>query len=183
MDKLVSYFESRNISGSSREKLLCYADLLGRDFFVELLSELEPSGNTLKNILGLVSEIARRDGQSLPEVLTDEHIDKLRLDANLSRKRKQQLILSRLKRMRYPERAKVEDKLHQLSRKLGGLYKCKIELPKELEGDAVHLTLKVRSPSELSSDLSALGKMTSDPDLESLFEILQGKDLDGGDFE
>lgn len=144
-----------------------------------LVAELCPSDNTLRTVLGLATEIAKRDKRSLASVLLDGEIEAIRCSQTVSRKEKQRQIRRVLERMRYPIRAQLESEVEgrvEVIRKECGV---RLELPRDLEGDVVKMTLSVRSADELLECAERLKKVAQHRNTGEIFSLLRGEIFPG----
>lgn len=138
-----------------------------------LVEDLAPSANTMRQILECAAEIGQRDGSSISRVLENAMKD----IGGASRKEKQAELRRSLECLRYPIKTKVLEKAEELKRTLQGQYGVKVELPEDLEGDQVQVSLRIRSSEDLGNYLPRLARLAKDKNLDELFCLMLGKGL------
>jgi hypothetical protein len=140
-----------------------------------LIAELRPSENTWRALLGLATEIAKRDKRSLASVLLDGEVEAIRCSQTVSRKEKQRQIRRVFERMRYPIRAQLESEVERRVEVIRKECGVRLELPRDLEGDAVKLTFAVRSADELMECVERLKQVAQHQNTGEIFSLLRGE--------
>lgn len=146
-----------------------------REVVFELVNALDPSANTLRGILDRVREIGARDGKELREVLASPKISRILREEGLARKERQKKLRDALDAERFPERDKIQERLDECRRELTKACGAQVTLPDNLEGDEVTITLRVRSPEDLSERANRLERAAHHPLLDELFSVLRGQ--------
>lgn len=171
--KVVQYIETRGVEGSLREKLEQLEK--NQSFFIEsLLEKLNPNPNILREILSLVFEISQRDSISFEDLLLNSELQAL-LDSKESGKSKSAKFRTKLEKLRYPEKAKIESDLLDLQKNITQKYGLKVELPMELEGESLEVKFSFKNVKQLENIATKLSEMSKDSFLEEIFFILSGQ--------
>jgi hypothetical protein len=134
--------------------------------------ELRLGENQLRDLWQWAEEIAARDGSSLQAVLEAPEI-RAALERRLSRNDRLRLLRHALRRRRFPELAAVEDELHALVHAAGLPAHVRLELPVDLEGDAVQVRLVARTAEELVQGAAALLRWADSDACRRLFALLE----------
>lgn len=172
---LSQYLSQKQITGTLFEDLLEVGDR-EQEVLGCLVETLLPSANTLREILRMSREIALRDGQAIADVLMRPELREAVEQEGKSRKQKQHQLLVELKRLRYPEISKVLLELEKGLRELIKETGLRLELPKDLEGDTLTMTVHAKSPEDcldLSRKLEILGEH---PETRRIFSLLRGSE-------
>lgn len=152
----------RNLEGDSREAVST------------LIEAVNPSGNTLRELLRLADEIGSRDRTSAGAVLLSPPIAGA-LKTPLSRKQKQAEIRRLLEAKRYPEVAEIHRRLNQAQKDLAAATGLRVEFPPDLEGEKLTVTVAARSPGELAEAAEQLRKLAEHPATSEIYAILRGE--------
>lgn len=141
--------------------------------FARLFEQLKLSLNKQKELVTLISEIARREDISIRQAVANETLQHIIHDEELDRGQKGRLIRTFLRQWRFPRLAKAEKdySVHLKNLKLG----ADIQLlpPKEFEGTNYKLSLNFSSIADLKVLLSMLDKIIPHPSFE---RIIEGQD-------
>lgn len=177
--QIETYIIERQVSGDLLDQLRSL-DSLERAVVGRLIVALAPSANALRDLLVLAAEIAVREKKTLAAVLSEDSIDLL-----LSKYEKQHLasnkkqLLAEIKQSlfsrRYPEVAQIQGRLSTLQREIATTFKIKVELPPELEGDRVTVSLSARSEADFAAYGESLTKLAASPQLREIFAVLKGQ--------
>jgi hypothetical protein len=168
------YISSRRIEGTLKDRLCALCGEDGRRL-LELLCHLSPSGNTLRDYLALIDDIAARDNSSVAMVLEDQQIQKFLADDSLAnRKEKQGLIKQQLELMRYPEKARILGELKDCQKNIVKKYGLRVEFPKDLEGDNLSITLNGRSPEAMREASSSFQALVKGEEIPRMYRLLLG---------
>lgn len=170
---LSQYLSLKQISGTLFDDLLELGNR-EQEALGHLVETLLPSANTLRETLRLSREIALRDECAIADVLTRQELREVLEQEGASRKQKQHLLLVELKRLRYPEISRISLELEKGLRELIKETGLRLELPKDLEGDTLSLTISAKSPEdflELSKKLEILGGHL---ETKRIFSLLRG---------
>ncbi len=180
---LQKFVEERRVEGS----LLAVIEELypeHRETLEFLVEELRPSANTFRDLIDLAKDIGARERKPFAAVLSKPLVEQfLGGDegvSGLSAKDKQKRLRVELERLRFPERTRITERLALLSLELRKSYGVDLELPEDLEGDTLVLSLKIRSPEQCESAVEKLREFPRDPRLQEIYEILLGDVSDPG---
>ncbi|MBP9839340.1 MAG: hypothetical protein KBC84_11610 [Proteobacteria bacterium] len=141
-----------------------------------LISVINPSANSLRELFSLLKQISTRDKISLSQILSTSPLSNyLENNSKLSPKDKLKKIKQELQDLRYPESAKLKNDLHELSKTLLKSHGIKLHLPEQLEGDCLTLELSFSSENQLKEQTQKLSALSGDENLTKLFAMLKGK--------
>lgn len=180
---LRKFVEERRVEGSLLAVLeeLCPDHRESLEFLIE---ELRPSANTFRDLIELVKDISARERKPIAAVLSKPLVRQfLGADeglSGLSAKDKQKRLRFELEKRRFPERTRITERLALLSLELRKSYGVDLELPEDLEGDTLVLSLKIRSPEQCELAVERLREFPRDPRLKEIYDILLGDVIDQG---
>ena len=146
-----------------------------QDLVAALIEALRPSANALGELLATADEIRLREKrETLREVF--EHYGLLPvLQKRGGRKERYRLLMKRLFEVRHPLRSRLEADVERCLKEISTKYQLRPRVPEKLEGDTVEISLKIRNLRDLESFSERLKDLSADPNLEKVFQILQGK--------
>jgi ParB family chromosome partitioning protein len=138
--------------------------------FACLFDQLKLSLNKQKEILTLVDEIARRENNSVRQVLQDPKLQEIINDNDLDRTQKGSRIRAFLRQRRFPRIVKAEKnyQLHYKQLRLGS--DIKLIPPKDFEGTTYMLNLNFSNLAQLTKLRNKLDQLISHPSLEKIIE-------------
>ena len=136
-----------------------------------LFELLKLSLNKQREMMALISEIARRDDISMQQVLSHAGVSAIVHDEALDRAQKVRQLRARLRQWRFPRIVEAENHYHLHAKKLKLGQDIKLIPPKEFEGDTFSLVLSFKSIAQLKSLQSRLEQLIRHP---SLAEIIEG---------
>ena len=175
-DRLEEYAKEGQIKPATVERMR----VLGRescDAVVDLLVPLKVSENQLRDFLDLREDTAARRGATVADVLTDDEIEAVRR-REIGRSDKIKALKACLRRLRYPQLSAALDTIELLKREMELPRSCTLELPENLEGDEVVVTLRASSVAQLRSRVDALqralGGERLDPGAPRWFALSKG---------
>lgn len=172
-DSLLDYISTRSIVGSFQEELLGYKTE-DAQALQQLIHHLAPSANALRGILDLAKEIAARDRSALHEVLQGDPIRKVCQDQHLDRKEKQKRVRRLLEEQRFPVLNKIQQELESAQRSIRQELGLDLDLPKDLEGDAIELRLSAKCPKDLTRLAEKLTQLAEHDSTKRIFALLKG---------
>jgi hypothetical protein len=142
-----------------------------RSAFASLVAELRPSAHHLSDILDWLDDIAVRDGAPPGAILDDAE---LRAIANSGGSAPERLKRwkERLRHLRYPRLAARERAIADHLRAMACGPSLIITPPAGLEGGVVTVTIRSRSPAELTNAVETLRMQIARGDVERLFALL-----------
>ncbi len=176
MDLDKSLLTNYLLEKSASKELLDSLDKLDKpliDFLTLLASELGPSANSINSILQIVREISLRDGTSSSEVIKAVNIQAL-IDTKRARKEKFSLIRQAFEQIRFPEKTRIEKEIYSLVSDIKREFNVKLELPQDLEGDILSISVNFKDPESLLENSKRLESLSSSPKLTQLFKVLKG---------
>ena len=170
--EIATYAAARRLDAGLRERLE-QLELEAGDCVEELLA-LDPSANTLRDLIRLSEEICARDGIEFSALLQSPEVRAVFTRENASRKEKQKLLRAALEERRYPEVQKIRRQLEELRTSIRSECGVAIEYPQDFEGDSVSLSLSARSVEELQELAKKIEAAAAHPDMTKLFNALHG---------
>ena len=170
---IINFLETQTFD-SKLNSLLESLDECNLSGVAKLIHSLKPSANTLKEILTLASEIAKRDDCDLGAVLLSTEFTTLLEKPKLSRKDRQKLTKNYLKQKRYPHLQDIQNKLSDSQKKLAEKYGLRINFPENLEGDTINIQIKARQPEDFTEAAKKLDCLAKDTLTRTAFAVLTG---------
>jgi hypothetical protein len=79
------------------------------------------------------------------------------------------------RRLRYPQLSAIEQRLGELARGIRLPAGVRLELPENLEGEHLAVTLRARSAAELRRQAQGLAAALEGAPLEEMFALLEGE--------
>ena len=168
-----SFISERYVTGVFRERLetLSTSD---SSAVAQLVSQLQPSANFLRDVLDLAEEISARDGKAPHDILSEPGVREIIL-GELGRKDKQKRIRQYLESRRFPMRSKIAARLNMLQRVIQKNAGVRVEFPEDLEGDQLTCAISFRSADELSRVAEQLAGLKDATELKEMFSLLRGE--------
>lgn len=165
-------FEERNAPIAVAERM---AGFLTEDqrLLLPWLSVL--SQNKQKELLENLSEVCRRDGVSVKDILEEPHIRQVCADERLSLRQKAGRVLILIRGKRFPRLSALRSRLFSRLKSLG--------LPEDIvfcsdpnfEEEGMSINFRFKNSSEFIKRLEELRELANDPRFEDLFKILSGE--------
>ena len=136
--------------------------------FARIFDQLKFSLNKQREMVSLVSEIARREDKSTYQVLANDQFQNIMADDNLDRGQKGRLIRLFLRQWRYPRIVAAEEKYdhHIKNLKLGR--DIKLIPPKDFEGNDFGLNLSFKNLAHLKKLQSKLDQIILHPSFKKI---------------
>ncbi|GEM_PF-4012314 len=176
MLSLEEYIAEKRLDNSLAERLraLTAAD---RPTILELLEELDPSANTLRELFRLADEVARRDRSTISAVILGvrEELSATLANAKLGRKDRQRLFREALERRRYPVREQIRQELLACEERLLRELNLRCRAPQDFEGDTLEISATVRSAADLQQLAERLQQASDHPSFKRILDILKGE--------
>ena len=130
-------------------------------FFMRISASL----NVQRELLQLITEIARRDGVAIAQLLGRADIEALLDDNEIPTPQKVQRLRRRFKLARFPELSRMEETYRRSMKQLQLDPHIQLQPPQFFEGRTYRLTLNVDSRRQLRTLQSDLEKLIDHPDL------------------
>lgn len=146
----------------------------GRDALLELAGHLRLGENQLRDVLDDLAAIGARRDCGIAAVLGDDAVRGV-LARSLGRNEALRALKQTLRRLRYPQLSQAEQRLAELVRSLRLPSGMRVELPENLEGEHIALTLRARSAAELRAQARALAAAVQNDALDEMFAVLGGE--------
>jgi ParB family transcriptional regulator, chromosome partitioning protein len=153
---------------------LACADLLeafapnDRQSLEVLFATLSWSRGNAVNVLTWIREICLRDGACVAGVLEEAGVKDI-LAGGLSPKDAMSRITQEVRLLRYPALSGMERDFQEAARKVSAGTRWRVTQPDLFESDAVELSVRLTSPSELGAASAELARIAAREDLEALF--------------
>ena len=172
MSVIGSFIEERRVDAKFQSRLNELQET--EQVIVERLIQcLSPSANTLRELIRLAEEIAARESRSLLDVLSAEKINQL-LEHSSSKKERQRLIRQELEQQRFPKLHKLHAELNQYQTQLLNDLGLRLELPRDLEGDTLSLTISAKTARDFERQGAKITELSTHPALARIFSLLKG---------
>lgn len=177
---LQSFLQDRQVEGEFRAQLLAL-DAGTQAAVGQLVSVLAPSANALRELLSMATDVAARDRVTLQDVLSEREILTLvaDLDSQQRSSNKKQLfaeVKQHLFARRYPEVARVQSRLAALQKEIATRFGLRVELPPELEGDTLSVSIKARSVDDFAKLGAAMQELSRSQQLREIYALLKGEE-------
>ena len=143
-----------------------------RAALLDLVAPLRLSDNQMRDILDLLEDTAARRGVSVATVLADDEVRALGRRA-MARSEKVKALKMCLRRLRYPQLSAAVARIDELRGALGLPRGVTLEVPENLEGDEVVITLRATSVRSLRSRSEQVAACLGRGEVESIFAILE----------
>jgi len=153
----------------SRLSLLSHKD---QEVMLDLAAKLDLGFNLANELLTLLEEIAGRDNVSISDLISDKSFAEILNREGMSRDRKTNLLISLLKEKRYPH---IQDFAKQVKNHIKNLNlpnKIAIDIPENLEGEAVTMRFKFKDKKDYQDILNSLMKISESEDLSKILEMI-----------
>lgn len=167
------YAEQVRLAAATRDDWLA-RPAAERDALLALATRLRLGENQFRAVLDDLTAIAARQQSGLAEVLAGAAIQAV-LQRGLGRNEAIKALKQVLRRLRMPQLTAAEGQLAALVRRLALPAGARVELPPELEGDRITVALRAGSADELRAQAVALAAALSNPALDEMFAVLEGR--------
>ena len=139
---------------------------------LKIATKLELGFNLISGLLTLLEEVSERDKVSISDLTADKSIaDILERDGS-SRDKKTKLLIAFLNEKRFPNLEKFERKIKSHINNLKLPNNVAIDIPENLEGDAVAVRFKFGDKKEYEEILNSLLKISDSGDYKKLLEMI-----------
>ncbi len=145
-------------------------DLVTGELLATLFSDLKLSLNKQREILTLVTEIAKRDAVPMLTILSEDALCATHLSQELDRTQKTQTIRDYLRCRRFPTLAASEALFLNHIKKLGLGSHIKMQPPRNFEGRSYSLTMSLEEMRDLDHLIGTLDKLRRNPSMQTLLD-------------
>ena len=145
-----------------------------REALLTLTVRLRCGENQFRDLLDDLSDIATRRGCAIAAVLNDEGPRGV-LERPLGRNDAVKALKAALRRLRYPQLCTAERRAADLAAQLRLPSGVRVELPPNLEGEEVAVTMRARSARELRAQAHAIAAVLQGDAIDDLFAVLEGR--------
>lgn len=139
----------------------------------DLISGLRLGENQARDLWDWSEEIAARDGTTMAAVLATEVV-RSALRGSGGRNDRLKAVKACLRRLRFPNLARAEDRLATLIGSLALPRGVKLFVPEFLEGDEVRVEIVAGDAKSLHAAASQIAAAADTPACEEIFELLSG---------
>ena len=136
----------------------------------KLFRQFHLSLNKQREVLGLLADIAGRDGDSITEILKHQQIVDIMQSGELDRNQKVNQLRRYLKQCRYPELCRLEEQFTAMVTRLGLGQGLKLKPPLNFEGSDYTLSITFRSQQELLQRLTRAQSRLFDPEFKKFID-------------
>jgi len=143
------------------------ADLL------DIAERLHLGENQFRDVLDDLLAIAARRGSAIADVLRAEELRAV-LARPLGRNEAVKAVKAVLRRLRYPQLTAAERRLAALAKSLRLPTGSAVELPDNLEGEHIAITIRARSAAELRAQARGVAASLEGSAIEEMFALLDG---------
>jgi len=138
----------------------------------EVILKYKLNNNESRQVIPYIEEIALRDLKSVVKVINDAQ------NAMGEEKKGKNELRQELKRMRYPELSRVEEKFNKAVEELKLTKDVNLFVNQFFEGNELEFRIKFKSPEELSQVLSSLEDSLDSGAIEKLLNIIKHGDVE-----
>ncbi len=170
-EEMAAWCEEKHFTAATRERWRRLPPPDGEALW-RLVRELRLGENQLRDLWEWAEEVAARDSLPLRAVLDDAFIREA-LQRRLSRNDRLKLVRQALRRRRFPHLAAVEDELHALVREARLPAEVHLQLPPDLEGDAIQVRIVARSSEQFVQTLQSLAEWARSDACQRVFALLE----------
>lgn len=139
-----------------------------------LAERLRLGENQFRDLFDDLIAIAARGGGSAAEVVAGDDLRAV-LARGLGRNETVKAAKRTLRRLRYPQLAAAEAKLKDCVAALALPAGARVELPENLEGEEVVVTIRGRSAAEVRGKVQAAGAALQNRALDEIFALIEGR--------
>jgi hypothetical protein len=172
-DAVRAYASGKHFGAASVGRWLAH-DEAGRLALLAVAERLRLGENQLRDILEAAEDVAARQGSGIAAVLTGNEVTAA-LSADVGRNEAIKAVKNALRRQRYPQLSAAEGRLKGLVGRLGLPAGATAELPQNLEGEDLTVTLRARSAAELRARAASLVAALNGSEVDEIFAILGGE--------
>lgn len=153
----------------SRLSLLSHED---QESIFGLVKNLESGFNFINELLTLLEEISKRDGNTISDLISDQQISDIVLKDKISRDQKAKFIMLLLKEKRYPYIKEFEKKITGHIKNLKLPDTISIDLPENFENEAINMKLRFKDKKSYQEILDKLIQISDSKDFSKILEII-----------
>ena len=135
-----------------------------------LFRDLQLSLNKQREVLGFLTDIAGRDGESITRILQNQQIVSIMQSHDLDRHQKVQQLRKYLRRRRYPELSRMEEQYATMVKTLGLGPGFRLTPPRYFEGTDYTLSIVFRSQHELLQHLTKAQSKFIHPEFKNFLD-------------
>lgn len=133
------------------------------------LRVLRPSSNIQREMLGLVQDIAAREGVAITDLLDRPGVGGIAFDEEIDRNRRVRKVRQTLQQMRFPRMTADRERFHQMvaGLKLGD--NVQISHPPDFEGDTYTMTIRFNNGNDMREAQTRIAAALTQEFFDALF--------------
>jgi hypothetical protein len=141
---------------------------------LDIATRLRLGENQFRDVLDDLVAIGARQGCDIAEIASGTTLRAV-LARGLGRNEAVKAFKAALRRLRYPQLSATEQRIDELGKSLKLPAGVRLELPENLEGEHVVVTLRARSANELRAQARAVVTVLQGAALDEMFALLDGE--------
>jgi hypothetical protein len=145
-----------------------------RAALLEVAAQLRLGENQFRDLFDDLLAVGARQGCTIAAVVDSAALRAV-LASGLGRNEAVKGFKRAVRRLRYPQLSAVEQRLAELAKTVRLPAGVRLELPENLEGEHVGVTLRARSAAELRAQAGAVVAALQSAPLEEMFALLEGE--------
>jgi hypothetical protein len=168
-----AFADARRFAAATRARWLAQAPA-DREVLLALATRLHLGENQFRDLLDDLTAIAARQGTDLAAIVRAPTVEGV-LARPLGRNEAIKALKAALRRLRYPQLVGAEQRLAALAKQLRLPAGVRVELPENLDGEQVMLTLRAGSATDLRAQATAVARALQGAALDEMFAVLEGQ--------
>jgi hypothetical protein len=168
-----AFADERRFAVATRERWLAQAPA-DRDVLLALATRLRLGENQFRDLLDDLTAIAARQATDLATIVSAPTLQSV-LARSLGRNEAIKALKAALRRLRYPQLDTAEQRLAALGKQLHLPSGVRVELPENLDGEQLVLTLRASSAAALRAQVAAAAVALQGAALDEMFAVLEGR--------
>lgn len=168
-----TYAAEKRFTAATLERWLAQPPV-DRAALLELAARLRLGENHLREVMNDLAAIGSRRACGIAAVLQGDDL-RSALDQRLARNDAIKTLKQALRRLRYPQLSSAERRLAELGRTLHLPAGVRLELPENLEGEHIAVTLRAGSAAELRVQAQAVAAALQGGAIDEMFTVLEGR--------
>ncbi len=167
--KELAVIKNINLKILSRLAFLSHKD---QEAVFSTVKNLELGSNFLNELLTLLEEISKRDGNSIFDLISGQGINEILRQDKISRDQKIKSIMSLLNEKRYPHIKEFEKKIKEHIKNLKLPNTISIDLHENIENEDINMKLRFKNKKSYQEILDKLMQISDSEDFTKILEII-----------
>jgi len=143
-------------------------DILSATLIADFFDDLKPTVNHQKEIFTQLKEVGIIKDKTIASLLKSKSINSILTDDNLNRNQKISQLRLQLKKMRFPEICRLEEKYTNFIQRFNLSNKINLTPPEHFEGDQYRVNFMFHNMNEYESCFQSLNNLMIHPDFQKL---------------